>query len=137
MNKKIICVLIILFVIIAVIGINGSVFHKQNQTKQNEIHVAVDGNDESGKGTKDAPFATVSVAAKKAPGSIVVVHEGDYGPVKLGPECSGIEKVPLIIRPAKDDKVVIHANSGAGISLTADRRFAWRPPPMYTAGSCP
>ena len=118
MNKKIICFLIILFVVIAVIGINGSVFHKQNQTKQNEIHVAVDGDDKTGKGTKDAPFATVSVAAKKAPGSIVVVHEGDYGPVKLGPECSGIEKVPMIIRPAKDDKVVIHANSGAGISLT-------------------
>lgn len=43
-----------------------------------EYHVAKNGND-WGKGTKEAPFATISRAADVAmPGDTVIVHEGEY-----------------------------------------------------------
>ncbi len=82
-----------------------------------EVHVAVSGNDESGKGTQDAPYATVPAAAAAAPGSTIVVHEGDYGPILLGSECSGTETAPTVIRPAESERVVIHAEGGTGIYL--------------------
>jgi len=49
-----------------------------------EVHVAADGNDESGKGTQSAPYATVSMAAKANPGSLIIVHGGEYGRIELG-----------------------------------------------------
>ena len=90
---------------------------QQGQAEQKEIHVAVTGSDVAGKGTQDAPYATVSVAAEAAPDSIIIVHEGDYGPVQLGSECSGNEKALTIIRPAEGEKAVIHAEDGIGLSL--------------------
>lgn len=110
-------IFIIAMAIVLIAGICGCGSVKQEQTQQKEIHVAVDGNDESGKGTQDSPYATVSAASKDAPGSIIVLHEGDYGPIQLGPECSGNEKTSTIIRPAEGEHAVIHAEGGTGISL--------------------
>ena len=85
--------------------------------KQAEVHVAVNGSDESGKGTEDSPYATVSAAAQAEPASIIIVHEGEYGPVQLGPESSGREQAPTVIRPAEGEKAVIHAEDGTGLSI--------------------
>ena len=87
------------------------------QTTQGEVHVSVEGSDESGKGTLDAPYASVSHAAEAAPGLVVVVHGGDYEPVELDASCSGSEDSPTIIRVAEGEHTVIHANGGVGISL--------------------
>ena len=104
-------------VFVLVCGIIGCIFLQQVKTEQKEIHVAVNGSDESGKGTQDAPYATVSAAAEASPDSIIIVHKGDYDPVQLGPECSGSKKNPTTIRPAKGEKIVIHAKGRKGISL--------------------
>ena len=117
-NKKSVFIISTVLIIIAVLaGIYFSGANQQKQTKQNEVHVAVNGNDESGKGTQDSPFATVSTAAEEAPGSIIFLHEGEYSPIKLGSECSGSEKFPTIIRPAEGEKAVIQAGGGTGISI--------------------
>ena len=87
------------------------------RTEQNEVHVAANGSDASGKGTTDAPFATASAAAKAAPGSLIIMHGGDYGPVVFGPECSGYEGSPTVIKAAEGEKVIIHAGNGVGIRL--------------------
>jgi len=90
---------------------------QQGQAGRCEIHVAVNGNDASGNGTQDAPYATVTAAAESAPGSTIVMHAGDYGPIELGPECSGSEEAPTIIRPAEGEDVVIRAEGEIGFSL--------------------
>lgn len=90
---------------------------RQERTNQKEVHVAPNGSDGSGKGTVDAPYATVSFAAEEEPGSVIVVHEGDYGPMQIGPVCSGNEKSATIIRAADGENVVVHAEGGTGISL--------------------
>lgn len=82
-----------------------------------EVHVAADGNDESGKGTQSAPYATVSMAAKANPGSLIIVHGGEYGRIELGQDCSGSEDSPTIIRAAEGETVVVQAKDGIGISL--------------------
>ena len=87
------------------------------QTMQSEVHVSVDGSDESGMGTLDAPYASISHAAKAAPGSVVVVHGGDYGPVEIDASCSGSEASPTIIRVAEGEHAVVHANDGVGFSI--------------------
>ena len=74
---------------------------------QSQVHVAVSGDDESGKGTRNAPYATISMAAKTNPGALILVHEGEYGPVELGPDCSGSELSPTIICAVDGERVVI------------------------------
>ena len=90
----------------------------QQMAEPSEVHVAPNGNDAAGKGTEDAPYATVSRAAKAMPGTLIIVHGGDYGPIRLGADCSGSGDSPTIIRAAKGEKAVVHAGSGTGISLT-------------------
>ena len=85
---------------------------------QTEVHVAADGSDEAGDGSEDAPYATIDWAAEEAPGSLILVHGGDYGPVKLGPECSGSKASPTIIRAAEGASAVVHGEKDIGISLT-------------------
>ena len=87
------------------------------QTERNEVHVAVNGSDATGRGTMDAPFATASAAAKAAPGAWIILHGGDYGPVEFGPECSGREESPTVITAAEGEKVIIHAGDGVGIRI--------------------
>ena len=106
-------------VIILVIFIlaQGIVACGTQQKDIKEVHVEADGNDESGDGSEKAPYKTVSAAAKARPGSTIMVHEGDYGQIELGPDCSGSEDSPTVIRAAEGEKVLIHAEGGKGITL--------------------
>ena len=90
---------------------------QQTETKQKVVHVAEYGNDETGTGTWYKPYATISHAAKTAPGSLIIVGEGKYEPFELGPDCSGSKDSPTVIRPKEDARVVIHVESGTGILL--------------------
>ena len=100
-----------------VLGFAGCGTQQQEKAEPREVHVAVSGSDEAGTGAQDAPYATVSAASEVAPEAVIVVHEGAYGPIRLGPECSGSENAPTVIRPAKGEKVVIRGGNGTGISL--------------------
>jgi hypothetical protein len=75
--------------------------------QQAEVHVAPDGNDEIGTGTPEKPYATVSRAAHEKPGSVIVVHGGTYGQIRLDEDASGTEDSPTIIRPAEGETVVV------------------------------
>ncbi len=86
-------------------------------TGAREIHVSVSGNDKSGNGSAEAPFATISHAAAAAPGSVILVHEGVYGAAELGPECSGSDDSITVIRPADGEKAVIRPEKGIGIRI--------------------
>ena len=86
-------------------------------TAKTQVHVAADGSDAAGDGTEDAPYATVNRAAETAPGSLIIVHGGEYRPVRLGADCSGSEASPTVIRAAEGEKAVVHAGNGTGISL--------------------
>ena len=85
----------------------------------NEVHVAAGGSDEAGSGTQDAPFATVSHAAHAMPGSLILVHEGVYGPIELGPECSGSEDSPTVIRAAEGETAVFRAAEPESAAVSA------------------
>ena len=82
-----------------------------------ELHVSADGSDTNGDGTIASPFATVSRAAQAAPGSLIIVHGGSYGPFMLGPDCSGREDSPTIIRAAEGETVVVRAEGEPCISI--------------------
>ena len=64
-------IFMIMLVLIPVSGICGCGSVQQEKTEQKEIHVSAAGSDETGEGTKDAPYATVSAAAKASPGSVI------------------------------------------------------------------
>ena len=85
----------------------------------NEVHVAAGGSDEAGCGTQDAPFATVSHAARTMPGSLIIVHEGVYGPIELGPDCSGSEGSPTVIRAAELETAVFKAAEADSAAVSA------------------
>ena len=82
-----------------------------------ELHVSPDGSDTNGDGTAASPYATVSRAAQTAPGSLIIVHGGSYGPLVLGPDCSGREDSPTIIRAAEGETVVVRAEGEPCISI--------------------
>ena len=100
-----------------VLVLGTAVFGSQ-KTDQAEVHVALSGSDESGNGSPGAPYATISAAARTMPGSLIVVHEGEYGPVEIGQDCSGTAESPTVIRAAEGETVVVRADNGMGISLT-------------------
>ncbi|MBQ9060659.1 MAG: right-handed parallel beta-helix repeat-containing protein [Firmicutes bacterium] len=77
-----------------------------------EVHVATDGSDDTGKGTPDAPYATITCAAAASPGSVILVHQGEYAPVRLESSCSGSEDSPTLIRAAEGEKPVIRGPEG-------------------------
>lgn len=87
------------------------------EEKELFIHVAEDGDDLSGDGTEERPFASIAHAAEAYPGSVVLVHGGEYGPVSLGSGCSGTGTSPTVIRVMEGEKAVISADKGRCISL--------------------
>jgi len=97
-------IFMIMLTLVSVSGICGCGSVQQEKTEQKVIHVSAAGSDETGEGTKNAPYATVSSAAKASHGSVIFIHGGDYGSIRLGPECSGSEKAPTIIRAAIHDR---------------------------------
>lgn len=111
------CLFMLSVMLVLASGACGCGSTQQEQAEQATVHVAVGGSDESGTGAPDAPYATVSAAAESAPGSIILVHEGAYGPIELGSQCSGSEEAPTTIRPAVGETVVVHAEDGTGIHL--------------------
>ena len=86
---------------------------------ETEVHVAANGSDETGSGTQEAPFATVSHAAHVMPCSLIIVHEGVYGPIELGPECSGSEDSPTVIRAAEGETAVFRAAEPESVAVSA------------------
>jgi hypothetical protein len=77
----------------------------------NVIHVsASNGNDQSGDGSEQKPYLTLSkVAAKEAnivkPGDTVLVHEGVYAPFAI--EVSGAPSLPITWKAAPGKKVEV------------------------------
>ena len=67
-------IFMIMLMLVPVSGICGCSSVEQGKTEQKEIHVSVTGSDETGEGTKDAPYATVAAAAKASPGSVIFIH---------------------------------------------------------------
>ena len=77
------------------------------------IHVSVNGNDETGDGSEDAPFATPAyVASRVGPGTEVIVHEGSYGQFSIEGNASGTESEPVVFRAAEGERVVIESIPG-------------------------
>ena len=77
------------------------------------LHVSADGNDETGDGSAERPFATPAYAATQAePGTEVIVHGGKYGQFELDGEASGAESDPVVIRAAEGEEVVIESTPG-------------------------
>ena len=74
------------------------------------LHVAADGNDETGDGSEDAPFATVggAIASGIGPGSAIYVHEGTYDPIEITSEASGTNEDPVLIAAAEKDAEYEH-----------------------------
>ena len=71
-----------------------------------EIHVSSAGDDKTGDGTKEHPFATIEEALiHTGPGSEVAVHEGEYPAFEIGASESGTADKPVIIRADEDGKV--------------------------------
>ncbi len=119
MKKTVVLVIsLMLFLIASGTSACGKKLEMNEPAAQSEVHVSAEGSDESGNGTESAPYATVSRAAETAPGSLIIVHGGEYGPVTLGPECSGSEGSPTIIRAAEGESAVFHAVEEKAISLT-------------------
>ena len=107
---------IVFAMIIPAIWLSGC-GRKQTETKEGAVYVAENGNDETGTGARKAPYATISHAAEKAPGSLIIVGEGEYKPFDLGPDCSGSKDSPTVIRPAAGARVVIRVDGETGIFL--------------------
>ena len=119
MKKTVVLVIsLMLFLIASGTSACGKKLEMNEPAAQSEVHVSAEGSDESGNGMESAPYATVSRAAETAPGSLIIVHGGEYGPVTLGPECSGKEGSPTIIRAAEGESSVFHAVEEKAISLT-------------------
>ena len=105
-------------IIMIVISSYGMISCGSQTKEQSEVHVAANGSDESGNGTQEEPYASISGAASGHPGSLITVHGGDYEPVTLRSDCSGTEASPTVIRAAAGETALIRADDGAGISLS-------------------
>ena len=108
MKKLILVGIMAAFICILCAGCGGN---------EDMIHVSPDGNDKTGNGSADAPYATVPAAAAKAEnGEEIVVHEGTYGKFALEKDVSGTKENPTVIRVADGEKAVIK-NDGYGIHM--------------------
>lgn len=86
-----------------------------NSAEAKILHVATAGDDELGDGSEDAPYATITgaISSTIGPGSEIIVHEGIYDPVEIGPDASGSADAPNLIRAAEGEAVVIAADRGS------------------------
>ena len=58
-----------------------------------------------------------------APGSLILLHGGVWGPLRFGPEWSGTEDSPTVIRAAEGERPVVRPGKGVGIRLTDVHHF--------------
>ena len=108
MKKAIITGIIAFFICFICAGCGGN---------GDSIHVSADGNDKTGDGSPDNPYATVSAAvAKMSGGEEILVHEGTYDGIVLAKEVSGTRESPVVIKAADGERVVIKS-SGYGIHM--------------------
>ncbi|MCC6747241.1 MAG: right-handed parallel beta-helix repeat-containing protein [Deltaproteobacteria bacterium] len=79
------------------------------------LHVAVSGNDATGTGAADKPFATLTAAAKlvKAGGTILV-HGGTYKGKKHTVTATGSASAPIVVMAAPGEKPLL---DGSGLGL--------------------
>ena len=78
-----------------------------------QIHVSVNGDDKTGDGSKETPYATIATAVRQIiPGTEVIVHEGEYEPFEMGAAASGTSNAPVCVRAAEGEKVVIRTDDG-------------------------
>jgi hypothetical protein len=97
------------------------------------IHVATNGNDGTGNGSPQKPFATINKAASLAqPGDEVVIHEGTYRELVVPPRGGTSEGKRIVYRAAKGEDVHIKGSerittwvkgSGSVWSVTLDNSF--------------
>jgi hypothetical protein len=91
---------------------------------QNIIHVATDGSDNTGDGSLNNPYATISKASNKAtPGDTVYVHEGTYQNPDFGDgdiwknsslgtiSCNGTEEAWITFKPFPGDYVLFETDA--------------------------
>ena len=94
------------------------------------IHVAVDGSDETGDGTPENPYATMTVAAWFVhPGDTVFVHGGTYHNKNFGDgdiwkienlediECNGSEDAWIVFMPFPGDSVLLEFDASRGVRI--------------------
>jgi hypothetical protein len=114
----------------------GETFGAEKTGGPESVHVAVQGSDETGDGTEELPFATITHAAESFPASSIVVHEGIYEPVRLDPGCSGRPDSPTFIYAPEGEKAVIRAENPEfpGIETPRDLyRKLWQ---VWSAETC-
>ncbi len=87
-----------------------------------EIHVATDGDDDSGDGSQAHPFATIRHAVSQAdPGTALVIHQGTYpGGISID-GLTGTEAAPIWIGGAPGEQRPLIDGSGHGEAIHMTR----------------
>jgi hypothetical protein len=103
------------------------------------LHVAVDGSDDTGDGTIENPYATITEASRYIqPGDTVFVHQGTYHNAHFGDgdiwkredlatiKCDGAEDAVIVFMPFPGDSVTLEfdANHGVLIRRSSYVKFA-------------
>ncbi|MFP4343669.1 MAG: hypothetical protein ACLFU8_03145 [Anaerolineales bacterium] len=87
-----------------------------------EIHVATDGDDDSGDGSLGAPYRTIDRAVEEAvPGTAVRIHAGTYAEVVYVDGLAGTAEAPIWIGGAPGEARPIIEGGGEGLHLSRVR----------------
>ncbi|MGI6457547.1 MAG: right-handed parallel beta-helix repeat-containing protein [bacterium] len=79
---------------------------------QHVLHVSPDGNDQSGDGSAEAPYRTLSRAAREAePGTRILLSGGDHIPNQFIENLAGTESAPILITNDSDTPAVFRKGS--------------------------
>lgn len=90
---------------------------------ERELHVATDGSDETGTGTRERPFATIGAALRQAaPGVRINVAAGVYGPIGSFANVRGTARAPVAV-VAVGEVVIDGAGKGMGLHLSNPRHL--------------
>ncbi len=88
---------------------------------ERELHVATDGSDAVGDGTRERPFATIGAALRQAaPGVRINVAAGVYGPIGSFANVRGTAQAPVAV-VAAGEVVIDGAGKGMGLHLSNPR----------------
>ncbi|MDO4870196.1 MAG: right-handed parallel beta-helix repeat-containing protein [Bacillota bacterium] len=80
-----------------------------------EIHISAEGNDDAGDGSAENPYRSIARGAAEAgPGSIVVIHDGEYDQFEIDSSMSGTADAPVTFRAAKGETPVIKPAGSGG-----------------------
>ena len=102
-----------------------------------ELHVATWGNDVTGNGSPDRPFATIGVAARQAtPGTAVRVAPGTYAGGQFVYDLHGVADAPIWVGGTEAGRVVINGGS-EGLHLVRPRYVIPRQVDVAEETFCP